>query len=133
MKKSRNFNLASQKAITIFLVTILLTFSSYQFPTYGEKGNIDSYRGLVILKIDNLESNDTYAAIEEAISKDRNVNLDYSCVESGVLIIKFFDSRFNGKADNGVMIKQKVINAVPKSNPEIIFIDVQSQSAGSKC
>ena len=120
--------------LLIFVFTIFIFSSLMAIDKNNSKSTIasDKYEGLVIISINNLDS-ETYIEIQKELGKENNSNLEYGCVENGILVIKFFNSHFSTNADNSKMIQNQISKSVGKKEFKVILVKVNTYSGSTKC
>ncbi len=82
----------------------------------------DNYSSLVIVKVQGLNT-DSYNKIAAGINKESSMSLEYSCLESDVIVIKYKHT-FNEKGDVQHAIKNKLKKWVGATKVEFIHIDM---------
>ena len=120
----------SKIIIIAALISLFTTLSTYI--THANVGPVDTYQGLVILEIEDL-TDDAYLEIQKKLSGQMNYNLEYGCVENGIIVVKFLDSKFSGEADNAKMIENQIRSSIDRQAVKRIFVKVRAYNNASKC
>ncbi len=110
----------------IFLVAMLL-FGAFSTNAHNA---IDSYSSLVIVKVNGLNG-DSYNKIAAGINKEASLSLEYSCLQSDVIVVKYKHT-FNNKGDVQHFIGNKLKRWIGVVKIEFIHIDMVL-GGSSKC
>ena len=92
--------------------------------------NADNYSSIVIIKVNGLNGN-TYNKIAKGINKEAGLSLEYSCLESNIIVIKYKHT-FTEKGDVQHFINNKMKKWIGKTKIEFIHIDLVL-GGSSKC
>ncbi len=121
----------------IFLLSVLIPFSFFAQVNKIQNNaqNVtqnESYEGIVVLQLSDV-SNETFNKVERYFLSKRNANLEYSCMKSSIVVIKFYNNNFSSKADNAMQIKNQILSIDNKIKVDVVFVDVYQSTASSKC
>jgi hypothetical protein len=72
------------------------------------------------------------ARLATQVSKDRNTTLEYSCVWSGVVVLKFSDVPVTERADAITMVRRLLGEAGIEQGVEFLHVTVEAKGPG-KC
>jgi len=118
-------------AIKPFKATFLIFIMLFSISSYGNYNmEVDSYSSLVIIKVKGLNS-DTFNKISQGIGKEVSLSLEYSCLQSDVIVIKYKHS-FSEKGDVQHYINNKLKRWIGANQVEFIHIDMVL-GGSSKC
>ena len=111
---------------TTLLVLVML------FGVTPSIANVESanYSSLVIIKVANLNGT-SYNKIAAGINKVSSLTLEYSCLESDIIVIKYKHT-FNEKGDVQHFISNKIKKWIGKAKIEFIHVDMVL-GGSSKC
>ncbi len=118
--------------VLVLLPLLALSISSWSLLGDDNYQETEKYDGLVILQIEEMDDA-IHAKMQEAISADPNINLEYVCVESGVVVVKFANSTMAEKVDNEMLVRRKFQGCVPPNGMKTILVDVYVRIGISKC
>ncbi len=110
---------------TLLILVMLLSITS-------SKANVksDNYSSLVIIKVTGLNT-DSFNKIATGINKESPLFLEYSCLESDVIVIKFKHT-FTEKGDVQHYINNKLKKWIGKTKVDFVYIDMVL-GGSSKC
>ncbi|MBK8500581.1 MAG: hypothetical protein IPL52_17610 [Flavobacteriales bacterium] len=86
---------------------------------------------LVTVHIDGLDDAG-WAGISARIGRETDVNLEYGCVRSGIVVLHFSALRTSDKADVIAVVKRLLHEAGIKGAVEFLDVHVE-EKAGNKC
>ena len=98
---------------------------------YSEK-SLTEYEGLIILKIRNM-NDELRSDLYQALTRYPTTQVEYTCMESGVVVLKFANSVLHEKADVATMITGQLQGYVDASSIQVIWIEVREQVGVMKC
>lgn len=113
-----------KSGLIILLLLIGISANSFTLKTS------ENHSSLVIVKIAGLNA-DVLNKINKGISKNASMSLEYSCLQSNVIVVKYLHS-FSEKADVQHYINSNFKKWGRVKNIEFIFIDLQTTGI-SKC
>ena len=116
-----------QRSNKIALLILIMIFGITT--TNAHKVSSD-YSSLIIIKVTGLNG-DSFNKIAKNINKESGLSLEYSCLESDVIVIKY-NHTFSEKGDVQHYINNKLKKWTGGSKVEIIHIDMVL-SGTSKC
>ena len=90
-----------------------------------------SFDAMVVLHIDGLDDA-KLAKLTHAIGADREVGLEYSCVLSGVVVLRFMNASVGERADIITLAKRQLSTAGIEQGVEVLHVHVQERGPG-KC
>ena len=91
-------------------------------------GSLDA---MVVLHVDGLDDA-KLAKLTGAIGADREVGLEYSCVWSGVVVLRFTNASVSERADIITLAKRQLSAAGIEQGVEVLHVHVQERGPG-KC
>ena len=115
--------------VSLVAVLAILVFTGWQ--TSSNELVEEKYDGMVILHIEGM-TDAVHGKMQDAISGQLNIGIEYVCVESGIAVIKFSNSSMAEKGDNEMMVRNKFKGSVP-AGMETVYVDVRLQAGTSKC
>jgi hypothetical protein len=81
---------------------------------------------LVIVKIPNL-TGEQYAQITTALFPSTRYSLEYSCLISGVIALRYYHN-FTEEADVRTAIRATLRRYAPPEQVDVIYVDISSES-----
>jgi hypothetical protein len=125
MKKKR----LSLNTLIAGIVTLLLFTSFVSNPKVEPTATYDS---IIVVQISDITPM-MYSEIEAAVLPNDKLNIDYSCLWSGVLILKLFDSPLYDRGDIHMFAKS-IFSKVPTlGKVEILHIYTGLAGSSAKC
>jgi hypothetical protein len=85
----------------------------------------------VVLHVDGLDDA-MLARLAKQIGRDKNITIEYSCVSSDVLVLRFSDAPVNERADVITMVRRQLSAAGIEQGVEFLHIHVDAKGPG-KC
>lgn len=90
-----------------------------------------SFTAMVTVRVHGLDEA-SWPRVSAGISKEQQVNLEYSCLSTGVLVLRVRSLNFSERADVMSMVKRMLQEAGVKGRVE--FLDVQViEDIGNRC
>lgn len=86
---------------------------------------------LVTIHIDGFDEAG-WAGISSRVGREADVNLEYGCIRSGIVVLHFSALRTSDKADVIAVVKRLLYEAGIKGAVEFLDIHVE-EKAGNKC
>ena len=118
--------------VLVLLPLLVLSFSSWSLSGAENYQGSEKYDGMVILQVEEMDDA-IHAKMQAAISADPNINLEYVCVESGIVVVKFANSTLPEKVDNEMLVRRKFQGCVPANGMKTILVDMYVSMSVSKC
>ncbi len=112
------------KTIKLLIVSILLLFTTLAVAQ-------DKATAWVTLKFDQITL-EQYNDIATRMGKDNNSNVEYYCLESGVLVIKLQEIGVQEKADVKLIVARKVKSKLVTTY-KVIDIHLKKNAGVTKC
>ena len=113
-----------------FKTTLLVLFMLFGVANANAHFGVDNYSSLVIVKVKGLNGS-SFNKIAAGINKESSLSMEYSCLESDVIVIKY-KHNFNEKGDVQHFINSKFKKWVGTIKVEFIHIDMVL-GGSSKC
>ena len=85
----------------------------------------------VVLHIEGLDDA-MLARLAKQIGRDKNTTIEYSCVSSGVVVLRFTDAPVNERADVITMVRRQLSAAGIEQGVEFLHIHIEAKGPG-KC
>lgn len=118
-----------EKLRTLLLSTFLIALV---LPTFS-LGPTDpiTYEAIVVMHIADLDDA-AMSALAKSIGTEKNVTLEYSCVWSGVVVLKFSNARVAERADVITLARRQLTNAGIQQQVEFLHVHAEERGPG-KC
>ncbi|MBL7947191.1 MAG: hypothetical protein JNN32_14095 [Flavobacteriales bacterium] len=111
------------------LLLLLALFTALPLCATGSANGVADAQ--VVIHITDLEDA-MLARLATQVSKDRNTTLEYSCVWSGVVVLKFSDVPVTERADAITMVRRLLGEAGIEQGVEFLHVTVEGKGPG-KC
>lgn len=111
-----------RKLYNILLLASIVLLAS---PAVAQESDF-SQNSLVIVKVPGL-TGEQYYQISETLATDRRYSLEYSCLESGVVVLRYYHN-FSEEGDVRTAIKAMLRRQAPIERLEVIYVDISSES-----
>lgn len=85
-----------------------------------------SHSSLVIVKITDL-TGEQYAQLTSALFPSTRYRLEYSCLESGVIALRYYHN-FTEEGDVSTAIRATLRRHAPLERLDVIYVDISSES-----
>jgi len=110
---------------------LLLVFTMLVgFTTIAAQKMSDNYSSLIVLKVEGLNA-DSYNKLAAGINKEVSLTLEYSCLESDIIVIKCKHT-YTEKGDVQHFINSKLKKWISNNKVEFIYLDLVL-GGSSKC
>ncbi|MEZ4739730.1 MAG: hypothetical protein R2818_10375 [Flavobacteriales bacterium] len=118
-----------EKLRTLLFSTLLITLVLTAFSV----GPTDptTYEAIVVMHITDLDDV-AMSALAKSIGTEKNVTLEYSCVWSGLVVLKFSNARVAERADVITLARRQLINAGIQQQVEFLHVHAEERGPG-KC
>lgn len=114
------------------LLLFLLFLGCYGSATFAQEDVVPTVsEGLVTVRVNGLD-NVGMTAISARISKEQQVNIEYSCVRSGIVVVRLQAMQVTEKADVITVVKRLFQQAGITGAIDFLDIHVE-RSAVNKC
>lgn len=115
------------KSTTPVVLIILIAF----FSTSWVPQQDNTYDSVVVVKVNNLTS-EQFNQVAASIGQKNDINIDYYCLWSGVMVIKLNNSHLHQSGDIHLYTKRLLNDAILSENVEILYVH-SSVSGMAKC
>ena len=110
----------------IFLVALFVQPALATDPTLAV-----SYDAMVVMHIQDLDDA-ALTALAKSVGSEKNVTIEYTCVWSGVVVLKFSNASVSERADVITLARRQLTMA--KIDKEVEFLHVHAEERGpGKC
>ncbi len=112
-----------------FVTALVLPFQSTAAPTLYQATVTSEVS--VVLHIKDLDDA-ALARLARQIGRDKNANIEYSCVASGVVVLRFVEAPVNERADVITMVRRQLTAAGIEQGVEFLHVHMEAKGPG-KC
>ena len=111
---------------------ILLIFVSAVFLSAANPNQDAKYDSIVVVKIHDI-TGDQYLAISEAVAKETDATLEYTCLWSGMVVIKINNTSFSSKGDVYAYVSRMINRGTEVKKLELIHVHTETSGKVTKC
>lgn len=90
------------------------------------------YDSIVVVKVHDI-TGDQYLAISEAVVKETDVTLEYTCLWSGLVVIKINNTSFSSKGDVYAYVSRMINQSTDVKKLELIHVHTETSGKVTKC
>jgi ABC-type dipeptide/oligopeptide/nickel transport system permease component len=88
-----------------------------------------TYEAQVVVHIDDLDD-EAMARLSKAVGREKNVSIEYSCVWSGVVVLKFAESPVSERADVISLARRLLSSAEIEKGVEYLHVFAEARGPG---
>jgi ABC-type dipeptide/oligopeptide/nickel transport system permease component len=88
-----------------------------------------TYEAQVVVHIDDLDD-EAMARLSKAVGREKNVSIEYSCVWSGVVVLKFAESPVSERADVISLARRLLSSADIEKGVEYLHVFAEARGPG---
>lgn len=111
------------------LLNFLLLFAMIPSAIASPPATPITYEAQVVVHIDDLDDA-AMGRLSAVVGREKNVNIEYSCVWSGVVVLKFAESPVNERADVISLARRLLSSAEIEKGVEYLHVFAEARGPG---